>query len=193
MEKPPRQWRCKRHGICRHDIFINYRVWSDAETAAKIALFLNSERLQGEPVTCFLDKLCLVDGENWQVGFLNGLKYAKLLVLLISEDGISGIRQAHTRQDNVLLEYEHALDRLEKGECLILPLLLGKTLDGGLYKDFGQFDVSVYPDEAHTATGKNIRQTMKALFRLGAEWLRVCALYMVCQIEHVCVCVYAWF
>jgi hypothetical protein len=35
--------------------------------------------------TVFLDKFCLVEGEAWQNGFLNGLINAALIVLVVSD------------------------------------------------------------------------------------------------------------
>lgn len=55
--------------------------------------------------------LKLIFIQNWQVSFLNGLMKSKIIVLLISNEGIKGIKEAHKRQDNVLLEYEYALHR----------------------------------------------------------------------------------
>jgi len=163
------QWTCRWHGVQAHDIFINYRVATDADLAEKIALSLNGlKKSDGESFSVFLDKKCLNVGEDWEVGFLNGLQYSKLIVLLISEAGIQRIQQADTRQDNVLLEYEYALDKLEKKEASLLPVLVGRVADDGAFYDFNAFDTSKFPDAPHHSpkSDKNVRETMTALFRL---------------------------
>jgi len=162
------EWKCKKHGVCQHDIFLNYRVRSDADLAQKVFLSLsNQKRADGRPLTVFLDKYCLNDGEDWETGFLNGLENAALLVLLISEAGISGIVNANQWQDNVLLEYEYALEKNEKGQAAILPLLVGEV-KGATFTAFTAFNTSKYPDEVHKSakSSKNIRATMTALFTL---------------------------
>ena len=49
--------------------------------------------------------------QAWQESFLNGLMKSRVIVLLISSSGIERIKKAHKNQDNVLLEYEYALQR----------------------------------------------------------------------------------
>jgi len=101
---------------------------------------------------------------------LNGLETAAVILLLISEDGIKGIEGAHERQDNVLLEYEFALEKHEKGTAVLLPLMVGKYVDGGLYKPFGAFGTSQYADAKHASPksvgGKTVRQIMETLFKI---------------------------
>lgn len=38
----------------------------------------------GRHLFVFLDKHCLNYGQNWESGFLNGLKFAKVIILLMS-------------------------------------------------------------------------------------------------------------
>jgi hypothetical protein len=54
-------------GIHTYDCFLSYRVASDASTA-----LLLYYALRGEGCHAFLDRQCLVDGENWKSGFLKG-------------------------------------------------------------------------------------------------------------------------
>jgi len=116
-----------------------------------------------------LDVECLNDGEEWEAGFLNGLSSAAVILCLVSEDGIKGIENAHQWQDNVLLEYEYALDKHEKDTAFLLPLMVGKNVDGGLYKPFGAFGVSQYSDAKHASpksTRGSVRGTMETLFKI---------------------------
>lgn len=38
----------------------------------------------GTPVFVYMDKQCLNYGQNWQDGFINGLKSSQIIILLIS-------------------------------------------------------------------------------------------------------------
>jgi TIR domain len=73
-------WVCNSHGLTRHDGFISYR----AATEDGVAELLQS-RLQENNITIFLDKRCLNYGEDWQIGFLEGLQNSTYLFYLISE------------------------------------------------------------------------------------------------------------
>ena len=59
----------------------------------------------GKPVTAYLDNHCLSAGENWEEGFLQGLYGSQVIILLISANGLEGLKKADTNPDNVLLEY----------------------------------------------------------------------------------------
>jgi hypothetical protein len=165
-----KKWKCKKHKIAKHDVFINYRVRTDKDLAVKLFYALSAETKEdGKAIRPFLDVECLNDGEEWEAGFLNGLESAAVMLLLISEDGIKGIEGAHERQDNVLLEYEYALDKHGKETAVLLPLVVGKTVEGGLYKPFGAFGVSQYSDQKHASgksTGTSVRATMEQLFKI---------------------------
>lgn len=43
------------------------------------------KKKNGDEVFTFWDKQCLNYGQDWQLGFLHGLKNAKVILLLISE------------------------------------------------------------------------------------------------------------
>jgi len=164
------EWKCKSHSLRTHDIFINYRVKSDKDLASKLFYALSAEMKEdGKAFRPFLDVECLNDGEEWEAGFLNGLKSASVILCLVSEDGIKGIENAHQWQDNVLLEYEYALDKHDKGKALLLPLMVGKSVDGGLYKPFGAFAVSQYSEAKHKSpksTRESVRGTMETFFKI---------------------------
>ena len=96
-----------------------------------------------------------------------------MIILLISKAALEGIQKADTRGDNVLIEYEAALELAAEGGATVLPILLGdmvmdQVTESKLYQKFTSYDVSVYPDapHAHRFSGKNVRATMKALFAL---------------------------
>jgi ankyrin repeat protein len=181
------QWRCKHHGLLSHNFFVNYRVNADAQLAETLAMGLASASAHPEytsPLTAFFDKHCLVVGDGWEQGFLNCIRTADVIVLLVSEAALSGIRNAHLRPDNVLLEYECALDLSSSKSATVFPVLLGSfvSFEGQqLYKKFSAFDTSVYADapHAHPRSGLNVRQTMKNLFGLQGKFVQPDQLFSV--------------
>lgn len=122
-------------GVNKYDCFINYRVAADADLAEKLYLYLKTKGIHA-----FLDKKCLKNGEKWKDGFLagkhlrdsfwltsfcvlcnlTGLKNSKCFVALISKKALDRVRDKecdHT-WDNVLLEYETALNVSSSITCL---------------------------------------------------------------------------
>ena len=124
------QFRSKHHGLIDgFDFFISYRVAADRQAARELFLSLDDKPLPtlggGTGRTrVFLDSMCLNDGEDWEVGFLRALQHSAVVLLLCSEAGLSNIRGASARQDNVLLEVEASLERHSAGQCELLRLLL---------------------------------------------------------------------
>jgi len=139
--------------------------------ALKLFLALSAEKKADDRfVVPYLDQQCLNDGEDWELGFLYGLQGAAVCLLLISDDGLKRIEKADEYQDNVLLEYEKALEKMDAEDMIVLPLLIGKTVDGGLYKKFSNFPGTQYPEKKHASakstTDLNVRETMQKLFKL---------------------------
>jgi hypothetical protein len=119
----------------------------------------------------FLDRQCLPDGEDYEIQFTSAIKNSSIIILLVSELAIAKIQNANEWADNVLLEYEYALEQQEAGEAVILPLLIPTTrvIEGETFiSKFKKFSVDQYPDAPHISpkSGKNIRATMKKLFSL---------------------------
>ena len=114
----------------------------------------------GPPLTCFYDRTCMEDGEEWlgQATVLHGLVAANLAVLLVSRDAIEGFKLAHKRRDTTLHQWEVTLERVRAGECLCLPVMVG--------------GVSVSADELpalpHYAGGISIRDTVVPILSLPA-------------------------
>ena len=59
--------------------------------------------------TCYLDKRCLVKGEDWREGFMHGIFHSSVIVLLVSSGALQQTQTAHEKEDNVLLEWQSAL------------------------------------------------------------------------------------
>lgn len=169
------KWQCRNLDHKGHQIFISYRVVPDQALTETLALAVSGS---GE-ASVFLDKYCLQPGEEWEVGFLNGLRSARLVVLVISEATLEGIRRAHERPDNVLLEYEVALELASIGRAVVLPVIVGRYADSevdgrmqSVYVPFSAFNVSVFSDSkpAHPSSrASSVRAIMAAVFKLQCE------------------------
>jgi hypothetical protein len=130
----------------------------------------------------FLDTHCLNTAEDWQVGFLRGIRNAIVIAILISAKSLRGvIEKSAAGQDNYLLEIEMALERSAAGTCQVLPCFVGEyhtmQVDGAnqrFLQKFGGdghgFDVSRFPAAKHASdastTAHTVRETMEALFKL---------------------------
>lgn len=105
---------CWTHKRKEHDFFISYRVGSEGIKCGLSNVQMHNEfsigllfifSIQepsngivqliysglavkrtsfGNPIFVFLDKHCLNYGQNWEAGFLHGLKFAKVIILLMS-------------------------------------------------------------------------------------------------------------
>jgi len=163
---------CKRHSTNEHDAFINYRVATEKDLSLKIFYALSlQKKTNGEALKVFLDRQCLPDGEDYEIQFVTAIKTSPVIILLISEAGISNIQNADQWQDNVLLEYELALAQYESENAVLLPLLVPtvRVIEGETFiSKFKKFGTDQYPDAPHISpkSGKNIRATMKKLFGL---------------------------
>lgn len=163
-------WKCRYHNSNSHDLFISYRVNTDAELAEKL-----------------VDRIHL---QNWQTSFLNGLLKSSVVVLLMSRSGIENFKAAHERHDNMLLEYEYALQRLsEEGaqKIKLIPVFVGRKIsvvvDGVEMEVFQKFqfpNLLDFPDEPHKTTHEfhvqqrkklTIREVMKHIFSLQGVFL----------------------
>jgi len=164
---------CKKHASEVHDIFINYRVASEKDLSLKLFYALSTHRhpTGKEAVKVFLDRQCLPEGEEYEKHFVSAITNSTIIVLLISEAGIANIQSADQWQDNVLLEYELALEQHESEKAFVLPLLIPtiKVVEGETYiVKFKKFGTDQYPDAPHKSpkSSKNVRETMKKLFSL---------------------------
>lgn len=131
----------KCDGVTSFDCFINYRVAADKTVALKVYEHLRKEGLQP-----FLDVKCLVDGLPWKEGFIKGLRGSLVFVALISKAGLAKARDhtADHRWDNVLLEYETALQIAKStgNSWYICPVLVGSSAK----YPFTDFNLAHYPD-----------------------------------------------
>mmetsp|Transcript_36785 Transcript_36785/g.57522 ORF Transcript_36785/g.57522 Transcript_36785/m.57522 type:complete len:271 (+) Transcript_36785:1-813(+) len=147
------------------DFFINYRVRSDKDTAEKLCYRLLACQ---PPATVFWDKKDLKPGAPWCEGFTRGLKNSTYMLALISREAVSKIKSLQEgKQDNVLLEYELAVDRLEKDPHFILPIHVGEYTTPATLTKFKDFNPHNYPNhKSGSCQHRTIRETMSRLFAI---------------------------
>ena len=114
------------------DVFISYRVASDAPLAEALDSALRARGLR-----VFWDKRCLQDGKPWRDGFFDGLVRARAFVPIASRGALKAAGSAGNWEmltadmhavDNVLLEWRAALECYDRGLLeLIVPLFVGDT------------------------------------------------------------------
>jgi len=167
---PHSDWKCKFHNADEHDFFINYRVSTEGRLASDLAykILIQLDR----DVKVFLDSQCLPFGESWQQSFIMGLKRSKIVVLLVSLEGLQNIKKAHEDQDSVLLEYEIARQRSVEGGVIVMPVWVGHESrnDKGetVYIKFKVPKVDEFPDLPHKT---NVLASSKSTIRSTMEWL----------------------
>jgi hypothetical protein len=110
---------CWTHNLPQHDIFLNYRVATEGRqslhssepTSGIVQMMFEKlaikKKKTGMPLFVFWDKKCLNYGQDWESGFLNGLKHSQVIVLLMSNKALEGIiAKAEKQQDNVLIDFD---------------------------------------------------------------------------------------
>jgi hypothetical protein len=91
-------WRCNDHNVLDHSFFVSYRVDTDKEAASQFHLELEVYSFKQKdaslgPLNGFIDTKCLNPSENWETGFLNGLKNSRVIVYLISDRSLDIMEQ----------------------------------------------------------------------------------------------------
>ncbi len=148
-----------------NDVFISYRVASDAALARAVHDALSEVVLpdSNKNIRCYLDQTKLVDGERWDVGFMDGLVNSTVVVPIISAECLAPMMKldcdsADEAVDNVLLEWSAALELHERDDTSVvsvLPLLVGKDgrdLFVDAAKQFGGVDALPSVTSAATMT-----------------------------------------
>lgn len=112
------------------DVFISYRVRSDAEHAKLVY-----DKLTDAGFKVWLDQISLLKGDSWVEGFCDGLIKSRIFIPIISKSSINSESakqsnfaelKADSKIDNVLLEYWLALELQHRGFVdKIYPLLVG--------------------------------------------------------------------
>ena len=174
MPPLPSGWACDHHGTGRHSVFGSYRVATEGMAGngliKKLADAIEERGLQpgstrtSTPV--FWDTRCLNAGESWELGLKNGLEGASLVLPLVSAAALQiMVEHAATRRDNLLMEWEIALERQRLGLCLVLPIFIHDFNAGGQPRPVNLNEAS-YPEAPHRLSGISIRATIAALSKI---------------------------
>lgn len=85
------------------------------------------------------------------------------MLLLISEASLEGVKlNAPTRQDNMLTEWEQALERRRQGDAVVLPIFIDSVkISPDVLADF--------PAAPHFLTKKDIRGTVRVELARGGK------------------------
>ncbi|KAJ3108297.1 hypothetical protein HDU96_007552, partial [Phlyctochytrium bullatum] len=128
---------------------------TDASFAERLCDKLRSEVIEvGTPdaairdlrLAVFLDTQQLKAGQSYELQFLSALRRSCVVFPVVSEEGLELLREVREGDvDNVLAEWQLALKLMAKGEVDVVPILVGRRVDGG-YRKFGAFNVSVFPE-----------------------------------------------
>ena len=135
-----------------YDVFLSYRVNSDASTAELLYDALTSHGLK-----VWWDKKCLLPGEPWEEGFCKGLVSSTVFLPIYSKAAINhptnlrqsfGLLTANSPCDNMYLEQRLALELRDRGLIeKIFPVFVGeKQADGNHTRYQFQADHPTLPD-----------------------------------------------
>jgi hypothetical protein len=126
------------------DVFISYRVDSDADVAVRLHTLLTARGL-----TVFLDSKCLKDGVPWEGGFVDALCKSCSFVPVLSRGALKARFESLSDAapcDNVLLEYRLAIELAQRNLLSrIFPLFLGDVLPGATHQRSHYFSSSCQP------------------------------------------------
>ncbi|KAI9197285.1 uncharacterized protein BJ171DRAFT_602263 [Polychytrium aggregatum] len=168
-----RLYACNNHGP-DHDLFLSYRVATDADTARELKQMLSLAALRryGKPLAVFHDVDCLVDARDWRDGFLGALPKSKVVILLLSQASMDLMKDKvlSSQEDNVVLEIKTALDLKDANPALpVLPLGIAtkETKDGvDVFTPFLPHKVSL-PDDPAFASVKETLGRMNQIQMFG--------------------------
>ncbi|KAJ3124346.1 hypothetical protein HK100_011264 [Physocladia obscura] len=141
-----------------HDAFISYRVVSEATFAR-----LLHSNLQEKGLDVFLDVRCLHDGEDWEVGFNEGLKDCKTVLYLLSRASLEIMKAKADKgeEDNVLKEIKLGLERNLSDGVRLVPILLSSYTPSGDLEEF-KFSAAYYTELPST-----VKPILDQLFKMN--------------------------
>jgi hypothetical protein len=126
-------------GVQRFDLFISYRVWCDKDFAQALFRAMSASAMRGGrefSMRVYLDKVRLLDGQRFDIGFIRGLAASTVFAPLLSAKCIEGFLELeHTdREDFVLMEWLVALELQRRGIIkAILPISIGDQGSDGTF------------------------------------------------------------
>ncbi|KAJ3127419.1 hypothetical protein HK098_006408 [Nowakowskiella sp. JEL0407] len=175
-------WVCK-HNVYDFDYFLSHRQNPDKDFATVLYYATNGLRLDENLVHTFWDSQCLVSGQRWEEGFVNALKQTKVVLLFCSEKCLERVLTADIDPDNMLLEWELALEMHFAEKMQLFPIFIGreqKVVVNGRTRSmnvpFDGFGMA-FPDSFHCherSPGKRtVKQVMKEIFALQGEHMEL--------------------
>jgi hypothetical protein len=119
--------------------FISYRVEADGGIAEHLY-----DKFRSRGFTVYLDKYCLEIGKPWKSEFIRDLTRSRVFIPVMSSKGLAPLKDTtrNHSNDNLLLEYQIALDRLDTiGDTQfgIYPVLVGTKVDQHTFEEFHDF------------------------------------------------------
>ncbi|KAJ3124305.1 hypothetical protein HK098_001217 [Nowakowskiella sp. JEL0407] len=162
-------WACD-HDIHEFDFFMSHRQSADKDIVSTIHSELDGiehPKINRRKVHTFWDIKCLLTAENWRKGFTSALSQSNIAILFISNECLEKIKRADVEADNVLLEWELALQKFPSCKIIIFPILVGRK------RAFDGFDHLAFPEEKHCHEQSprllTIRRIVQEIFQIQGE------------------------
>ena len=157
-------------------LFISYRVWCESEFAQKLFKATSATQLREgreHRMNVYLDKVCLLDGQRFDVGFIKGLASSTVFAPLMSEQCMQSFADLEQKDkaDFVLMEWIVAIELQKRGIVkAIFPIVMGKQGEDGKYEQFffetllqGQVAGQPLPDIVSKMTTEKAREFLGML------------------------------
>ncbi len=117
----------------------------------------------------FLDSKDIPLGENWKKCFMAALKHSCIYVVLISEAALEPMKKVlptDAKDDNLLLEFETALQLARRKLVKIIPVLIGQRRGLEVQKfDFQRAGASEFPETGSRSNPKiPVRTTISGIY-----------------------------
>ena len=123
-------------------LFISYQVWCDKEFAQALFKATSATQLRegrDHRMNVYLDKVRLLDGQRFDIGFTKGLASSTVFAPLMSQDCMKSFAELEQtdKADFVLMEWIVAIELQKQGIVkAIFPIVMGQQADDGKYEQF---------------------------------------------------------
>jgi len=156
----------------RYDFFISYRKKSEKILAIRLFDLLNKREYDSNrnypKISCFFDEYSLKGGEKYINELDDSINNTSIIIILLSEAAIADYTIiTKEKKDNLLHEWEIALDRKRAGQGAIYPILVDIEEGAHVYK-FHTFGIEDYPNVNAENTTKSVRAIMTELMQYQA-------------------------
>ncbi|KAI8820329.1 hypothetical protein BJ741DRAFT_134416 [Chytriomyces cf. hyalinus JEL632] len=124
----------------------------------------------------FWDKLCLVSADEWEEdGFVRALSVASVAFLIVTPSILSDPNSTHllsNSNDNVLLEWELAIDHHLNNQCTVVPIFVSSSPDTVFskeslaIKDMNSYHTHSYYEKSRLKPKRTISETLDVVLSL---------------------------